>query len=210
MMGDAAIVLCGGRSRRMVRDKASLPFGSETMLGRIVRVVSEVVDEVLVVAREGQTVQGDFRVVRDPEEGLGPLAGLRAGLEAMEAERAFLTSCDVPLLRAAYVERLLELSRGFPIAVPRVGDHMMMTSAVYSREVLPLARRLLEERRLRPLFLMDGFDTRVVTEQELRDVDPELESLRDCNTPDAYRDALRAAGLPEDVLWSSMPESGKL
>ncbi len=77
---------------------------------------------------------------------------------------------------------------------------MMVTSAVYSREVLPLARRLLEERRLRPLFLVEGFDTRVVTEQELRDVDPELESLRDCNTPDAYRDALRAAGLGEGVL----------
>ncbi len=203
MVGDAAIVLCGGRSRRMARDKASLPFGSETMLERIVRVVSRVVDEVWVVAREGQPVPGDFRVVRDPEEGLGPLAGLRAGLEAMEAERAFLTSCDVPLLRAAYVERLLELSRGFPIAVPRVGDHMMVTSAVYSREVLPLARRLLEERRLRPLFLVEGFDARVVTEQELRDVDPELESLRDCNTPDADRDALRAAGLGEGVLWSS-------
>jgi len=195
MVGDAAIVLCGGRSRRMARDKASLPFGSETMLGRIVRVVSQVVDEVWVVAREGQPVPGDFQVVRDPEEGLGPLAGLRAGLEAMEAERAFLTSCDVPLLRAAYVERLLELSRGFPIAVPRVGDHMMVTSAVYSREVLPLARRLLEEHRLRPLFLVEGFDARVVTEQELRDVDPELESLRDCNTPEAYRDALRTAGL---------------
>lgn len=199
MAGDAAIVLCGGRSRRMDRDKASLPFGSETMLGRIVRVVSQVVDEVLVVAREGQSVQGDFRVVRDPEEGLGPLAGLRAGLEAMEAERAFLTSCDVPLLRAAYVERLLELSRGFPIAVPRIGDHMMVTSAVYSREVLPLARSLLQERRLRPLFLVEGFDARIVTEQELRDVDPELESLRDCNTPDAYRDALRTAGLAEGV-----------
>ncbi len=193
----------------MARDKASLPFGSETMLERIVRVVSQVVDEVWVVAREGQPVPGDFRVVRDPEEGLGPLAGLRAGLEAMHAERAFLTSCDVPLLRAAYVERLLALSRGFPIAVPRVGNHMMVTSAVYSREVLPLARRLLEERRLRPLFLLKGFDTRIVTEQELRDVDPELESLRDCNTPDAYRDALRAAGLEEGVVSSPMRQLGE-
>ncbi len=191
----AAIVLCGGRSSRMGRDKASLPFGPETMLERIVRIVSQVVGEVWVVAREGQEIAGDYRIARDSDEGLGPLAGLRAGLEAMSAERAFLTSCDVPLLSSAYVEHLLALSRGFPIAVPKVGGHFMVTSAVYAHEVLPVAERLLVERRLRPLYLVEAFEARIVSEDELREVDPELESLRDCNTPDAYRDALSAAGL---------------
>jgi molybdopterin-guanine dinucleotide biosynthesis protein A len=194
-VSQAAIVLCGGRSRRMGRDKTALPFGDETMLERIVRIVSQVLEEVWVVAREGQEIIGDYRIARDPNEGLGPLAGLRAGLEAMAAERAFLISCDVPLLKAAYVERMLALSRGFPIAVPSVDGHFMVTSAVYSREVLPVASRLLEERRLRPLYLVEAFDAKIVSEQELRDVDPDLESLRDCNTPEAYREALRAAGL---------------
>jgi molybdopterin-guanine dinucleotide biosynthesis protein A len=139
----------------MSRDKASLPFGDETMLERIVGVVSRVVDEVWVVAREGQAVAGDFRIARDPAEGLGPLAGLVTGLAAMAAERAFLTTCDVPLLKPAYVARLLELSRGHPIAVPVVGGHTMVTSAVYSREVLPVAEGLLRQRRLRPLFLVE-------------------------------------------------------
>jgi len=179
----------------MQRDKASLPFGGQTMLERVVAIVSSVVDEVWVVAREGQHVAGDFQVVRDPAEGLGPLAGLVAGLGVMKAERAFLTSCDVPLLRAPYVERLLELARGHPIAVPVVGRHTMVTSAVYAREVLPVAEDLLRRRRLRPLFLIQAFDARTVSEAELREVDPGLDSLRDCNTPEAYRDALRAAGL---------------
>jgi molybdopterin-guanine dinucleotide biosynthesis protein A len=113
----------------------------------------------------------------------------------MDAERAFLTSCDVPLLRTAYVEKLLELSRGFPIAVPKIGEHFMVTSAVYSRDVLPIAQKLLDEGRLRPLFLVEACDARIVSEQELRDVDPTLDSLRDCNTPEAYREALCAAGL---------------
>lgn len=193
-MSNGAIILCGGHSRRMHRDKASLPFGNETMLERIVSVVSQVVDEVWVVAREGQTVAGDFRIARDPAEGLGPLAGLVTGLGAMVAERAFLTTCDVPLLKTAYVARLLELSRGHPIAVPVIGNRTMVTSAVYSREVLPVAEELLRQRRLRPLFLVEAFDARIVCEAELREVDAELDSLRDCNTPEAYRDALRSAG----------------
>jgi len=187
-------VLCGGFSRRMGRDKWSLPFGDETLLERTVRIVSSVVPEVWVVAREGQGVQGAGNLARDPAEGLGPLAGLAAGLGAMAAERAFLTSCDAPMLKPAFVRRLLDLSRGHDSAVPLVdGDHMT-TAAVYAKGVLPVARRLVEARRLRPLFLVEEVDARIVTADELRDVDPELESFRGCNTPEEYEEALRHAG----------------
>lgn len=179
----------------MGRDKWSLPFGPETLLARTVRVVGQVVDEVWVVAREGQEVPGNFRVARDPAEGLGPLAGLVAGLEATGAERAFLTSCDAPLLKPAFVRRMLDLSRGHAAAVPVVGGYHMTTAAVYSRDVLPVARRLLKELRLRPLFLVEEVRARTVREDELRDVDPDLVSFRNCNTPEEYRAALSDAGL---------------
>jgi molybdopterin-guanine dinucleotide biosynthesis protein A len=194
-MGEAALVLCGGFSRRMGRDKWSLEFGDETLLERTVRIVREVVPEVWVVAREGQGVGGRYKIARDPAEGMGPLAGLAAGLEAMEAERAFLTSCDVPFLKPALVRRLLDLSRGHAAAVPFVGGFHMTTAAVYSRDALPAARRLLAERRLRPLFLVEAVKARIVTEAELSDVDPGFESFRNCNTPEEYLAALRAAGL---------------
>jgi len=189
-------VLCGGRSRRMGRDKWSLPFGGETLLERTVRTVREVVDEVLIVAREGQEVDGgDYRIVRDPADGLGPLAGLVAGLEAMEAERAFLTSCDVPFLNPVYVRRMLDLSRGHPVAVPLLDGYHMSTSAVYGRAVLPVARRLLQEERLRPLFLIREVDALIVNETALREMDRELASFRNCNTREAYEQALRDAEL---------------
>jgi molybdopterin-guanine dinucleotide biosynthesis protein A len=62
----------------MARNKAALPFGNQSMLERIVDVVSQVVEEVWVVAREGQEVAGDFHIARDPGEGFGSLAGLVA------------------------------------------------------------------------------------------------------------------------------------
>jgi molybdopterin-guanine dinucleotide biosynthesis protein A len=194
-MGEAALVLAGGFSRRMGRDKWSLPFGGETLLERTVRIVREVVPEVWVVAREGQGVRGRFQVARDPAEGKGPLAGIAAGLGAMQAERAFVTSCDVPFLAPALVRRLLDLSRGHAAAVPFVGGYHMTTAAVYSKEALPAARRLLAEGRLRPFFLVEELKARIVTAEELRDADPSLASFRNCNTPEEYRAALRDAGL---------------
>lgn len=190
-----AIVLCGGHSRRMGRDKAWLPFGDETLLERVVRRVAPVVDDVVVAARVDQRVPGAFSVVRDPPGAAGPLAGIVAGLRALEADHVFVTACDAPLTSPALVARLFELCEGFEIAVPRVGEHHMVLTAVYARAVLPRAEALLEASRLRPFHLLEASAVRIVEPDELRDVDPDLDGLRDCDTPQAYAFALERAGL---------------
>jgi molybdopterin-guanine dinucleotide biosynthesis protein A len=194
-MGESAIVLCGGRSRRLGRDKASLPFGSETLLARVVRLVREVADDVVLVAREGQELPAGFEAVRDPAEGLGPLAGIAVGLGAVREDRALVVACDMPLLEAGLARRLLELSQGVHACVPVVGGYPVPTCAVYARSAAALARELLARRELRPRAFLDGVSTRYVAEGELRDVDPELLSFLDCDDEESYRKALRAAGL---------------
>lgn len=196
-MKDAALVLCGGASRRMGRDKAALPFGDESLLERVVRIVRPVVDEVWLVAREGQALANPLRlpVARDPAEGLGPLAGVIAGVRAMKAERAFVISCDSPLLRAELVSHLLVLSRGHDAAIPFVDGHYVPTTAVYAKSILPAAERLLERGELRPRLLTREPGVRVVPEEELTPADPDLHSFRDCDTPEDYEELLRLAGL---------------
>jgi molybdopterin-guanine dinucleotide biosynthesis protein A len=191
----SAIVLCGGRSTRMGRDKATLPFGEELLLLRIVRLVREVASEVLLVAREGQALPGGLDAVRDPAEGLGPLAGIAAGLNAMTRERAFVAACDMPLLRPALARRLLELSHGMDACVPVVDGFAVPTCAVYARSAAAVARELVAARELRPKVLLESVRTRFVLDDELRGVDPELLSFLDCDTEAGYQAALRAAGL---------------
>src|SRR5690349_12235754 len=102
-MTAGGIVLCGGKSTRMGTSKALLPFGPETMLQRVVRLLSEVVPTIVAVAAIDQELPAlppHVLVTRDEREGRGPLEGLRAGLKALppQADRAYVTSCDVPLL----------------------------------------------------------------------------------------------------------------
>src|SRR5207244_1312935 len=102
------IVLCGGQSKRMGRPKAWLQFGGELMLPRVVRILSETVAPIVVVAAPEQDVPPgppEVRIVRDEERGRGPLQGLAAGLDALRglADAAYLSSCDVPFLRPAFV-----------------------------------------------------------------------------------------------------------
>jgi molybdopterin-guanine dinucleotide biosynthesis protein A len=193
--GHAAIVLCGGKSTRMGRDKLSLPFGPETLLARVLRLVRAAAPEVVLVARDGQVLPAGLEAVRDPAEGLGPLAGIAAGLASVRAGRAIAVACDMPLLRPALLCRLLDLSEGWDACVPVVDGFAVPTCAVYRQAIAPLASELVASRQLHPAYLFERVRTRYVQGDELRDVDPALESFRDCNTPEHYAEALRLAGL---------------
>ena len=183
----------------MGRDKASLPFGPETLLARVVSRVRPAVSSVWLVAREGQLLPPGFTAARDAAEGLGPLAGIAAGLRAVKGTRAFVAACDMPFLRPALVTRLLDLSSAHDACVPLIDGIAMTTCAVYHRAVADVADTLVAKRRLRLRFLLDGVNTRYVTVDELADVDPGFESFRNCNTPESYAAALRDAGFANDT-----------
>jgi molybdopterin-guanine dinucleotide biosynthesis protein A len=198
MSETAGIVLCGGQSSRMGQPKAWLPFRGETMLGRVVRLLGTTVSPVVVVAAPGQelpSLPGEVIVVRDSERGRGPLQGLAAGLEALKgrAGAAYVSSCDAPFLRPAFIRRMVELLGHKQIAVPQCDGFRHPLAAVYRVEVLDAVRRLLDEDRLRPVFLFDEVPTRFVSADELVQADPALQTLRNLNTPEDYEQALRDA-----------------
>ncbi len=203
-MTAGGIVLCGGRSTRMGVSKATLPFGPETMLQRVVRLLGTVASPIIVVAAREQSLPelpGDITVARDEREQGGPLEGLRAGLTALpgSVDIAYVTSCDVPLLVPGFVTRMVELLGDHDIAVMEIDGFPHPLSAVYRRNTLPHIESLLEKERLRPVFLFDAVRTRRVRPEEMVSVDPELRTLRNLNTRDDYLAALSEAGLsPED------------
>jgi molybdopterin-guanine dinucleotide biosynthesis protein A len=202
----AAIILCGGKSRRMGRPKAWLPFGPERMLTRVARRVAGAAGSVVIVAAPGQDlppVYGVSMVVRDPVSDRGPMQGLAAGLGSLpeSVELAFATATDVPLVLPDWISRLAELIDDHDLAIPFVAGFHHPLAALYRRAtVLPGIEALLKAGQLRPVRLMEVVKTRVVTDEELRAVDPELDTLRNLNTPEDYLQALERAGLPSRRL----------
>lgn len=197
-----AIILCGGHSTRMGRDKATLPFGPEFLLQRVARLVAEVVpvQRIVVVAANEQVLPElppDVLVTYDRRPERGPMEGLAAGLQAVpeEVETLYVTSCDVPLLVPAFARVLFARLGRFEIVVPRDEERCHPLAAVYRRSVLGAVRELLAADQLRLRALFDRVPTLAVPVDELRLVDPQLATLRNLNSPADYEAALRSAGL---------------
>jgi molybdenum cofactor guanylyltransferase len=213
-MTPGGIVLCGGRSTRMGSSKALLPFGSETMLQRVVRVLGGVVSPIVVVAAEAQELPAlppSITVARDENEDRGPLEGLRAGLKGLPegVEAAYVTSCDVPLLVPQFVSRMVELLGDHDIAVMEMDGFAHPLSAVYRRRTLPHVESLLAADRRRMVFLFDAVKTRRVQPGEVASVDPQLLTLRNLNTREDYLDALAMAGLPTNLAADDTLRRGR-
>jgi len=183
--------------------KALLPFGDETMLQRVVRLLATVVSPIVAVAAPQQSLPelpASVTITRDEQEGRGPLEALRAGLKALPStvDAAYVTSCDVPLLVPGFVRHMIALLGDHDIAVMDIDGFPHPLSAIYRRDTLPHVEALLAQDRLRPVFLFDAVRTRRVLPAEMTVADPELLTLRNLNTREDYLEALSKAGLAGD------------
>ncbi len=193
------IVLCGGASKRMGSPKAWLSFGSETLVARVVRTLSDVVQPVVVVAAVEQPLPQfpkDVVVAYDRTPDCGPLEGIAAGLDAIadRTDAAFVCGCDAALLCEEVVRHLCRLLGEFDGVVPVIEGHRQTLAAVYHSRVLRTIESLLAAGERKTYRLLDRISTRFVQENELLAVDSGLKSFRTMNTPQEYLAALALAG----------------
>ncbi len=184
----------------MGRDKASLPFGTETMLARVIRIVGEAVprEQIVVAAGADQALPPlpwAAMVVRDRDADRGPLPALVDGLKSLptNVSAVFVTACDAPLLELAFVEALFAaLEPRIDAAVPSDGERLYPLTAVYRPSCVAALQAALEEgdSSLQRALRSSTFRLKSLPLEQLRSVDAELRSLVNCNTPEEYQAAL--------------------
>lgn len=183
----------------MGRDKLLLEVGGEPMLRRVCDALSTRCAEIVVVGGGGEPVRlGGIRRVSDERPGgLGPLAGLEAGLAAARGRLVFVAAGDVPFLSEGVVYYLLErLERsGVFAVVPRYRGETHPLCAAYDHEVLGQVRSALDGGVRSVREFLEGLDPVEYVERELRRFgDPDL-FLMNVNSPE---DLERARARCED------------
>lgn len=210
-----AVVLCGGESSRMGRDKATLPFGARTLLEHVVDTLRQIVPArgiVVVAARDQQlpALGGGVTVARD--NGDGPLVALIEGLARRPSgvETMFACGCDAPLLQPGFVKHLFELvTPDVEVVVPVDDVRWHPLAAAYAPNSMSGLSEALRagERSLHRALQSRYIRTRPVHVSEFRGDDPELLTLVNCNLSAEYEAALQRAGLPHHLSQERQPRA---
>lgn len=104
----SVMVLAGGQSRRMGRDKATLSWEQGDLLGSLLTRLLPLSDDVLVISNTVRNIPEVVRQFTDIIPGKGPLSGIHAGLIQARHDLVFVTACDVPFLVPELVPRLVQ------------------------------------------------------------------------------------------------------
>ncbi len=192
----SAVVLAGGRGRRMGRvEKALIEFEGKTILERLLESLFRVVDEVILSFRDKKQEEKfrpvlekfparEIRFCFDTLEDAGPLDGIRAGLLESRAEYSFVCAGDMPFVDSRVVDLLFEKANGHDAALPKWGDGKFEPlHAVYSKKLIPEIEKAFEKGRcsvLTPVFEMK--DIVFVEVSEIKKLDLDLMTFANINT----------------------------
>ena len=185
----AGIVLAGGRSTRLGRDKASEILLERSLLQRVVERLDGLVDEIVVVKAEGQELPATVtntpvRVVEDAYPGTGPLGGIYTGLVATEASAVVAVACDMPLLKPELLRELLRLLPGHDLVAPIKEALPEPLCTAYAKTCVEVIRRKLEAGEYKASGYFDEVNALLLEPDTWQEFDPQGLSFLNINRED--------------------------
>ena len=204
----SAIILAGGKSRRMGRDKAFLEFDGRLLIERVIERVHMVSNDVIIVCNDVDAyARFGERIVTDRIPGKGSLGGLYSGLLAAREEYVFAVACDMPFVNQDLVRYMISLATQYDVVIPHahdpsgrkrqdkkfMSDHPMAKEkdlhpmhAIYSKRCLSIIAERLQTDDLRLIGFLPDARTRIVEAEEIDRFDPRHLSFFNANTPEDY------------------------
>lgn len=187
-----SIVLAGGKSLRLGREKALEEIGGQRLLQRVIERLSPLGDEIIVVtSSSNQLPDLGAKMVIDSYPGKGVLVGLYSGLKEAASFHSLVVGCDMPFLNLALLRHLIALSPGFDVVIPRVGEEVEPLHAVYSKNCLVPIEARLRGGKLRIADFFPAVRVRYVENAEIEKFDPQHLSFFNINS-DADLERARA------------------
>jgi molybdopterin-guanine dinucleotide biosynthesis protein A len=186
----SVVILAGGRSSRLGRDKSLLEVNGQPLVTRTVHTLSDLSDDLVIVANDPDRFEAlalPARFVPDEIRGIGALMGVYSGLKAVRHPRALVVACDMPFLSLPLLRYMLPLAPGHDVVIPRLNNYLEPLHAVYDRSCLPSMKRLLDQGRRQIIAFFPEVRVRFVEEAEVDQFDPQRLSFVNVNTVEDWQ-----------------------
>lgn len=157
------MVLAGGRSSRMGRDKALIERGGRTLIGNAVELLRPHVDELLIIGDPTMYDHIGPLTIGDDRPGMGPLGGIVTALRYAWNDRLIVLACDMPDVPGALIEHLKRLDdAAHDAVVPQCDGHLQPLAAIYHRRCRKVFAERLERELLKMSDAVEAVRTRYV------------------------------------------------
>jgi molybdopterin-guanine dinucleotide biosynthesis protein A len=179
------IILSGGKSIRMGKDKAFIEVEGVPIIKRIYDLFKELFQEVIIVTNQKEFYADfDSKTYSDLIPDKGALGGLYTGIFFSSFYYSFCVACDMPFIRKPLVEYLIESLNDEDVIVPRTMDGLQPLHAIYSKNCLNPIRKMIEEGKSRIFDFYNLVKVKIVDEKDFLSLDPLRESFININTPE--------------------------
>ena len=176
----SGVLLAGGQSRRMGRDKREIMISGKSLFHRVLHVLESVFSEIIiVVATISSVVQKlNHQVVTDLIPDKGSAGGLYTGLTYANNPQVFVVACDMPFLNPAVIERVCKLSFSNDVTMVRLSHGFQPMHSVYSKQCLPVLHKMInaDQLRIQDLLLENDLKTKILEQETIQDIDPQSSS----------------------------------
>ncbi len=180
------IILAGGKSRRIGREKALLPIGEgrSMIIEMVVEKLKAIFDDVLIISAPPFNYQFlGVKVIRDIIPGKGPLGGIYTGLLSSKNEYNFICACDMPFLNTHLLKFMASEVTDCDLVVPVVGGFVEPLHSIYSKRCLSAIKSHLEVNDLKVKSFFSEVKCKYLSESLIKRYDPDLLSFLNLNTP---------------------------
>jgi molybdenum cofactor guanylyltransferase len=184
------VILAGGKSRRMGRDKAFLPFGKGLLIERVIEVIQQVTDDIILITNTPEQYQRfGLPMFADVIIEAGSLGGIYTGLMSAKTPYSLCLACDMPFVKPEFLRFLCETAAEADVVIPKNAEDFQPLCAVYAQTCREPIRQRIEAGRLKITGFFDQVRVRVVEGGLLARYDPHDVMFFNANTPEEYAKA---------------------
>lgn len=191
----SGVVLAGGQSRRMGKDKRNLEWGGTKFLDKVCLTLGELFDEIILVTAIEDYPCGHLpvRLVTDAIPHKGSLGGLFTGIKEASHSSVFVVACDMPFLNHLVITRLCALPDN-DVVMAKLSTGYQPLHARYSKRCSLIMEKMIQDGNLRIHSLIQDstLSVQIVEESLFDDIDPHGYSFLNINTPSDYEFARKA------------------
>jgi len=189
------VILAGGESKRMGKDKAFLPLCGKPFIQIIAEKLSKYSDRIIISLNKEKNLYTDYLkgidaeivYVKDKNPYTGPLNGIISCYEEIKSSFVFIATCDTPLLKGELIPFFLKRIGNYQAVVPEVKGKLQFLNTLYEKSAIHIAKNLYRKGEKSLYRWIKDIETLRITEEEVGEVDPHLYSYWSINTPEDYQ-----------------------